>query len=146
MATIIERLKNLTRINRRRVDTVLTTIHKKPVLMFVVNIFFLSISMLIRLSKYVLSALEKLGLFSNRQQLNLGTFNVPQQVKMSARPVSKHPSVLLVVEESIPQCFRYRVQQKLELLEKLEWRSEWVSWRDLAEVKEKIHLYDVIIF
>jgi len=146
MATIIERLKNLTRLNRRRVDTVLTTIHKKPVLMFVVNIFFLSISMLIRLSKYVLSVLEKLGLFSNRQQLNLGTFNVPQQVKMSARPVSKHPSVLLVVEESIPQCFRYRVQQKLELLEKLEWRSEWVSWRDLAEVKEKIHLYDVIIF
>jgi hypothetical protein len=39
MATIIERLKNLSRMNRRRVDTVLTTIHKKPLLMFIVNFF-----------------------------------------------------------------------------------------------------------
>lgn len=146
MANIIERVKNLTRLNRRRVDTVLTTIHKKPVLMFVVNIFFLSISMLIRLSKLVLGLLQKLGIYSNKQQLNLAAYTAPQLAVLSPRPVPETPSVLLVVEESIPQCFRYRVQQKLELLDALEWRSEWLSWRDLAETREKIHFYDVIIF
>lgn len=146
MATIIDRLKNLTRMNRRRVDTVLTTIHKKPVLMFIVNIFFLSISMLIRLSKLILGLLARLGIYSNKQQLNIGTYNAPQPSTMMARAISKQPSVLLVVEESIPQCFRYRVQQKLELLKALHWRSEWLSWRDLADTWEKIHFYDVIIF
>ena len=146
MATIIERLKNLTRLNRRRVDTVLTTIHKKPVLMFIVNVFFLTISMLIRLSKLVLGLLQKTGIYSNKQHRNLSTYAAPQLAEMSARPISKNPSVLLVVEESIPQCFRYRVQQKLELLDVLNWRSEWVSWRDLADTREKLHFYDVIIF
>ena len=146
MATIIERLKNLTRMNRRRVDTVLTTIHKKPLLMFIVNVFFLCISLLIRLSKVLLRMLEKLGVFSNRQQRNLSTYIAPQQTAMSARPISRHPSVLLVVEESIPQCFRYRVQQKMDLLQELDWRYEWLSWRELAEVKEKVHFYDVILF
>ena len=146
MATIIERLKSLTRMNRRRVDTVLTTIHKKPLLMFIVNVFFLSISLLIRLSKVLLRMLERLGLFANRQQRNLSTYIAPQQTAMSARPISRHPSVLLVVEESIPQCFRYRVQQKMELLQELDWRHEWLSWRELAAVKEKVHFYDVILF
>ena len=146
MATIIDRLKNLTRMNRRRVDTVLTTIHKKPALMFIVNIFFLSISMLIRLSKLMLGLLARLGIYSNKQQLNIGTYNAPQPSTMMARAISKQPSVLLVVEESIPQCFRYRVQQKLELLKALHWRCEWLSWRDLADTWEKIHFYDVIIF
>lgn len=146
MATIIERFKNLTRMNRRRVDTVLMTTQKKPGLMFLVNIFFLSISLLIRLNELVLRLLDKLGLSSSRQQLNPAAFSRAQQSRFSPRPVSKHPSVLLVVEESIPQCFRYRVQQKLELLNRLEWKSDWISWRNIADVQEKIHLHDVIIF
>ena len=50
MSVIIQRLKNLTRLNRRRIDTTLLRVHKNPLLMFIVNVFFLTINFFVRLA------------------------------------------------------------------------------------------------
>ncbi|NJL09824.1 MAG: hypothetical protein HC908_05390 [Calothrix sp. SM1_7_51] len=62
------------------------------------------------------------------------------------RFVPEHPKVLLVVEESIPQCFRYRVQQKLEQLQYLEYEVSWMSWHDADQTRNLLHFYHIIIF
>lgn len=54
--------------------------------------------------------------------------------------------VLLVVEESIPHCFRYRVQQKIEQLELMNYDCEWISWKDSIPAANMIHFNHVIIF
>lgn len=54
--------------------------------------------------------------------------------------------VLLIVEESIPHCFRYRVQQKIEQLKIMKYDCEWVSWKDSLHAANRIHFHHVIIF
>jgi glycosyltransferase involved in cell wall biosynthesis len=145
MSAILQRLKNLTRLNRRRIETTLLRVHKVPLLMLLVNLFFLTINFFVRLAMGFNRLLEKIGLRVNEHQKS-DEQSIPLPESMSARVIDDSPSVLLVIEESIPQCFRYRVQQKLEQLEYLERKTEWVSWREHSKAWEKIHLYDVIIF
>lgn len=60
--------------------------------------------------------------------------------------IPENPKILLVVEESIPQCLRYRVQQKLEQLQTLEYEFNWISWNDSQKVRNIIHFYHIVIF
>ncbi|WP_068816031.1 glycosyltransferase [Phormidesmis priestleyi] len=62
------------------------------------------------------------------------------------RFVPENPNVLLIVEETLPQCFRYRVQQKLEQLQLLNCQVNWVSWRDHKKANSLIHFCHVVIF
>jgi glycosyltransferase involved in cell wall biosynthesis len=62
------------------------------------------------------------------------------------RVVPDKPHVLLVVEDTISQCFRYRVQQKLEQLQLLKYEVSWVSWRDYNKAKLLIHFCHIVIF
>ncbi|MEO1561073.1 MAG: glycosyltransferase, partial [Cyanobacteria bacterium J06632_19] len=62
------------------------------------------------------------------------------------RFVPENPQVLLIVEETIPQCFRYRVQQKLEQLQALKWKVEVVSWRDAKTSRKMLHFCHAVIF
>ncbi len=56
------------------------------------------------------------------------------------------PMVLIVAELSIPQCAKYRVWQKQELLRSLGWRCEVVSWRELDQVTTALQLCTNLIF
>ncbi len=56
------------------------------------------------------------------------------------------PMVLIVAELSIPQCAKYRVWQKQELLRSLGWRCEVLSWRELDQVATSIQLCTQLIF
>jgi len=67
-------------------------------------------------------------------------YNLPQSLPR------KQLSVLLVVEESIPHCFRYRVNQKLEQFKELEYNISWVSWRQGELVRSLLHFYHIVIF
>ncbi len=60
--------------------------------------------------------------------------------------IPENPKVLLIVEETIPQCFRYRVQQKLEQLQALKYEVNWVSWRDRKTAEAMLHFCHVVIF
>ncbi|WP_250123002.1 glycosyltransferase [Chroococcidiopsis sp. CCMEE 29] len=62
------------------------------------------------------------------------------------RHIPQRPKVLLIVEESIPQCFRYRVQQKLEQLQVLEYEANWISWRDHITTRTLLHFCHIVIF
>ncbi|OEU63203.1 MAG: hypothetical protein BBJ57_11345 [Desulfobacterales bacterium PC51MH44] len=54
--------------------------------------------------------------------------------------------MLLIVEESLPHCFRYRAQQKIEQLEMAGYTASWVSWTDFVRARQEIHFSRVVIF
>jgi len=58
----------------------------------------------------------------------------------------KQLSVLLVVEESITHCFRYRVHQKIEQLQELGYKTDWVSWKQIELTRNLLHSHHIIIF
>lgn len=55
-------------------------------------------------------------------------------------------NVLLIVDDHLSQCLRYRVQQKLEQLEHAGFTATYYSWTQVADAKEKIAFSDIIIF
>ncbi|MBF2066009.1 MAG: glycosyltransferase [Calothrix sp. C42_A2020_038] len=62
------------------------------------------------------------------------------------RYIPEKPTVLLIVEETLPQCFRYRVQQKLEQLQSLKYQVSWVSWRHYKQAQSQLHFCHIAIF
>lgn len=62
------------------------------------------------------------------------------------RHIPERPKVLLIVEETVPHCFRYRVQQKLEQLQALEYEVNWISWRDRKTARTLLHFCHIVIF
>ncbi len=145
LASFFNRLKNLTRLERRRVDVTLTRIHKRPALMFLFNAFLLTINAFVRLRLLIVRVLQSMRLVhGDEQRFDTQSLMIPSS--MIPRTVPESPRVLLVVEDSIEQCFRYRVQQKLEQLARLHIAAEWVSWRENALAKEKLHFNDIVIF
>jgi glycosyltransferase involved in cell wall biosynthesis len=70
---------------------------------------------------------------------------LPPEINLP-RFIPENPKVLLIVEETIPQCFRYRVQQKLEQLQLVESEVNWVSWRTPKTAQTMLHLCHVVIF
>ncbi|CAN7469794.1 glycosyltransferase [Phyllobacterium sp. LjRoot231] len=56
------------------------------------------------------------------------------------------PRVLIVAEMSIPQCKKYRVDQKAELFGKVGVKTKIVDWTHLGEVRTLLQNYPVVIF
>lgn len=54
--------------------------------------------------------------------------------------------VLIIAELSIPQCEKYRVNQKKEMFESLGYQCETVSWTDYFKAKHLISLSSLVIF
>ncbi len=90
-----------------------------------------------RLVKNVLS--KNIAVSGTSQDLELQQTMLPGQIQ-------QQPRVLLLVEQSIPQCFHYRVQQKLEQLKKLGWYAQWLPWSETEQAKQRMHYVDVVIF
>lgn len=87
---------------------------------------------------------EALDIYSNaiaeyKEHLHLPTISQP-------KPIPEKVSVLLIVDDFLSQCLRYRVQQKIEQLEHAGFTTEYVPWRDIAKAKNKLHFYHVVIF
>lgn len=62
-----------------------------------------------------------------------------------ARVMPDKPRVLILAEDSIPQCFEYRVRQKLDMLNGLGWEAEWLPWPDIERVRRELHFFDVLV-
>ena len=62
------------------------------------------------------------------------------------RVCSPNISVLLVVDDHLPQCLRYRVQQKIEQLEYAGFECDYYAWTNVAEAQNKMAFFDVVIF
>jgi glycosyltransferase involved in cell wall biosynthesis len=59
-----------------------------------------------------------------------------------------HKRVLIVglTPEILPQCFRYRIEQKIEQLQFAGYQAESVVWDDYESALARINFYDLIIF
>ena len=69
--------------------------------------------------------------------------------------VSKNPDtigscnlnrILIVGDMHIPQCIRYRIDQKVEQLERAGKKVTTISWTDLAKEQNALAFHDVVIF
>ncbi|MBU4260895.1 MAG: glycosyltransferase [Proteobacteria bacterium] len=56
------------------------------------------------------------------------------------------PAVLLIAELSIPQCKKYRVTQKKEMLESLGFRCSILAWQDTETCLGALQTHSVVIF
>ena len=54
--------------------------------------------------------------------------------------------VLIIAELSIPQCTKYRVEQKVEMLEYLGYRTDIVSWTDFHEARNLLQTSALVFF
>ncbi|MDD5275474.1 MAG: glycosyltransferase [Methylovulum sp.] len=54
--------------------------------------------------------------------------------------------ILIVGDMHIPQCVRYRIDQKIEQLELADKEVTAISWTDLAKEQEALVFHDVVIF
>jgi len=144
MATIFTRLRNLTRLERRRVDTTLTRLRRHPALMFVFNAFLITLNGFVRLWLFLGRTVARFrpGKAHAEHLQSMSVLPHPQGHQIQGRPAR----VLLIVEETVPQCFTYRVQQKLAQLEILGWAAEWVSWREHNRARERMHFADIVLF
>lgn len=142
---MIDRIKALKKLDRKRLDATLMRIHSRPALMFAFNLVLLAINAIGRGKGLARRALGKTGLMNVNSEL-FGNDTQSQPAAFRCRQFAKNLSVLIVCETSIEQCFRYRVRQKLEQLSMLGLRNHWVDWTNYMEVRNQINFFDVIVF
>ncbi len=142
---MIDRLKALKKLDRKRLDATLMRIHARPVLMVFFNLVLLGINSLGRAKSTAKTLLSKVGII-NQDSLTGQSHIQTLPADFKSRVFSCELSVLIVCETSIAQCFRYRVEQKLQQLDLLGLRNHWLDWTDYMEVNNQINFYDVIIF
>lgn len=66
---------------------------------------------------------------------------------ISSPPSIPHvPTVLLIVESSLPQCLRYRVQQKIEQLQAINYEVSSIPWNEHDTALKKLHFCHIVIF
>ena len=142
---MIDRFKSLRKLDRKRLDSALMRIQGRPAMMTSFNLVLLGINGLSNIKRLVKLALNKLGVINLDPATSSDSFNfLPDQFENTV--IHTPLSVLIVCEVTIPQCLRYRVEQKIEQLELLGLKCRWMNWTDYFEVKNQIHFHDVIIF
>ncbi|MDI2090874.1 glycosyltransferase [Commensalibacter oyaizuii] len=57
-----------------------------------------------------------------------------------------YPLILIVSEITLPQCYKYRVQQKTEHFKRLGWKVVVVDWRDHVQVLSALQICTQVIF
>lgn len=138
-------LRQLTVISPERIACFLAAIERRPALIFLFNLGMTSVlrlRLLLRRSWSRQQGPRPVVINASAEPVTDG----PPRKLTGARPVPERPDVLLVVEESMAACFRYRVQQKLEQLRHLGSRVEWLSWRDAEACRKAVHFCHVVIF
>lgn len=131
-----KKVKSLTVLRRQYLEEIIAFLTTMPYLTAIFNLFIIATVRAKRLAKKVL------GRSPGIPEPAISPI-VPLQ-KPRWIPAQLH--VLLIVEESIPHCFRYRVQQKIEQLEMAGYTVRWVSWKNSACARQEIHFSHVVIF
>ncbi len=60
--------------------------------------------------------------------------------------VPLQPTVLIVGEMSLPQCLRYRIHQKIEQLQQINYQVSSISWNDYSSARQQLHFCHIVIF
>jgi len=73
-------------------------------------------------------------------------FNRNSSVAVSKKLNNRRVLIIGLTFNDAPQCFRYRIDQKLEQLKYIGYDAETVCWSNYQEALNLINFYDVIIF
>ena len=144
MNRIVLFLRSLGEFNRYRLDTVLMRIRNRPILMALLNIYLLSISAAVRCYSFIRQWLSGRGWLRQPMITANRETSLPANMPVPTRPLN--PRVLLIVEDSIPQCLRYRVLHRVMQLQVLGWSCEWHSWKQLEMLQNRVHFFDIVVF
>lgn len=87
---------------------------------------------------------EKITGFISDQYFRVfgGHAGQPLRVALNAKKVL----VVGLEQQVLPQCFRYRMEQKLEQLKFAGYEAESILWSDYGKVFELINFYDLVVF
>jgi glycosyltransferase involved in cell wall biosynthesis len=138
-------LCSLTGFNRLRLDACLVRIQNRPPLMLMFNLGLMILNSIFRLKPLYLNLLVRCGLRSWDRSLNTLANQPLPDSKEGFIPVER-PSILLVVEDSISQCYRYRVQQKIDQAQRFASNVFAVSWQEGKKARQMMHFSHVVIF
>ena len=73
--------------------------------------------------------------------------NAPYQAPLSAdAPAIVAPRVLIIAELTLPQCGKYRVWQKQEMLQALGLSCTVVNWHDIRRARSRLQTHALVIF
>ncbi len=76
----------------------------------------------------------------------VATLAEKQDLRADLPPDRLPRRVLIVAEVSIPQCLRYRVRQKVQVLESMGWPATVVSWCDTSACRAGLATHGCVIF
>jgi glycosyltransferase involved in cell wall biosynthesis len=138
-------LSSLTGFNRLRLDACLVRIQNRPPLMLMFNIGLVMLNSIFRLKPLYLSFRARFSLSSREPSLNMLLEKTKPERNEIVMPAER-PSILLVVEDSIPQCYRYRVQQKVDQAKPFACHLQVVPWQNGKKARQLMHFAHVVIF
>lgn len=100
----------------------------------------------------VYSLKKKLNRFINKQgksEVNTYVDNVDliHHYQFTDNAYTKdYPLILIIAEVTLPQCYKYRVQQKINHLERLGWVIKVVDWREQKAALSLLQICQQVIF
>lgn len=74
-----------------------------------------------------------------RESMEIPKITIPKEIPLQ-------PSILLIVDDYLPQCFRYRVQQKIEQLEYAGFAVNYFPMKEIDQAKNMLHFCHIVIF
>jgi len=85
---------------------------------------------------------------SKAQQLPKTPLHTPKSLLpvTHSLTVPQQPTILIVGEMSIPQCLRYRINQKIEQLQYINYQVSSTTWTDYFSVRQQLHFCHIVIF
>ena len=57
--------------------------------------------------------------------------------------IPEMPTVLLIVESRLPQCLRYRVQQKIEQLQAIDYEVRCIPWTEYNTALKQLNMQNI---
>ncbi|MFC1680991.1 glycosyltransferase [Pseudomonadota bacterium] len=135
---------DLKQLDVRRIDLAMAWAQRHPLAAAAYNLGNYAFLGSIKVVQWAaLSAVRLRNRFREEEPRNTAPFTA--ETKYPVRIIPAQPRVLILAEDTIPQCFEYRVRQKLEMLAELGWEATWLSWPDIEEVRRELHFFDVIV-
>ncbi|NEQ97179.1 MAG: glycosyltransferase [Cyanothece sp. SIO2G6] len=78
-----------------------------------------------------------------QSNIHIPKFDISENV---ARSQQRNFRILMVVDDHLPQCLRYRVRQRIEQLDYAGFTNEYHSWTNAKEARNRLPFFNVVIF
>ncbi len=92
----------------------------------------------------LISEYERVTSFISDQYANF--FKRTSEKSIRTKLNDKRVLIVGLPKEILPQCYRYRIEQKIEQLQYAGYESETVAWYDYENATNLINFYDLVIF